>query len=112
MKKIEAIIRFSKFEDIKEGLHDIAVYFFTYLEVKGHGLEKNAEITYRGVPYDSGYIPRLKLEIIVDNEKVDEVVEVIQTNGRSGKIGDGKIIISNIESFIRIRTGEVAHEAL
>ena len=112
MKKIEAIIRFSKFEDVKEGLHEIDINFFTYLEVKGHGLEKNAEITYRGVPYDSGYIPRLKLELIVEDSKVESVIEVIQENGRTGNIGDGKIIITNIESFVRIRTGEKQEAAL
>lgn len=112
MKKIEAIIRFSKFEDIKEGLQQIGIPFFTFSEVKGHGLEKEDDLQYRGVPYDSGYIPRLKLEIVVDNKKVDTVVETIQTNGRTGKIGDGKIIITNVESFIRIRTGEAGENAL
>lgn len=112
MKKIEAIIRSSKFEDIKDGLLEIGVQFFTFLEVKGHGMEKEDELVYRGVPYDAGYIPRLKIEIVIDDEKVDAVVESIQSNGRSGKIGDGKIIITNVESFIRIRTGEEGHSAL
>lgn len=112
MKKIEAIIRSSKFEDIKEGLMEIGIQFFTFFQVKGHGMEKEDEFVYRGVPYDAGYIPRLKIEIIIDDDKVDPVVETIQKNGRTGKIGDGKIIITNVESFIRIRTGEEGHEAL
>lgn len=112
MKKIEAIVRFSKFEDIKEGLQLIGINFFTFLEVKGHGLEKGDGIVYRGVPYDSGYIPRVKMELIVNDEQVDDVVEAIQKNGKTGKIGDGKIIISPIDSIIRIRTGETQKQAV
>lgn len=106
MKKIEAIIRSSKFEDVKEALQEIAVYFFTFLEVKGHGLEKTDEFTYRGAPYDSGYIPRLKLEVIVSDEKLQEVINTIIKSARTGNIGDGKIIVTPVEAFIRIRTGE------
>ncbi len=112
MKKLEAIIRSSKFEDIKEGLHDIGINFFTFFDVKGQGLEKGDEILYRGSVYDSGYIPRMKIEIIVDEDKLEEVIETIQKFGRTGNIGDGKIIITPVEAFIRIRTGEVGLEAL
>lgn len=112
MKKIEAIIRLAKFEDIKEGLLEVGIKFYTFMEVKGHGMEKGDGITYRGVPYDSGHIPRLQLEIIVDDDKLDEVIECIIENGQTGKIGDGKIIVTNVESFIRIRTGEMQERAL
>lgn len=112
MKKVEAIIRSSKFEDVKEALEAIEVKFFTYLEVKGHGMEKGDEIVYRGVPYDSGYIPRQKLEIVVEDTQLDNVIQTIIEHARTGKIGDGKIIVTPVESFIRIRTGESAAAAM
>lgn len=112
MKKIEAIIRSSKFDDVTEGLENIGIKFFTFLEVNGYGMEKVDEKTYRGIPYDSGYIPRLKLELVVPNEKLDQAIKAIQENGRTGKIGDGKIIVTPVESFLRIRTGEAGNEAL
>lgn len=112
MKKVEAIIRTSKFEDVTEALQAIGIKFFTYFEVKGHGLEKSAEITYRGVPYDSGFIPRQKLEIIVSDEQLDDVINAISLTARTGKIGDGKIIVTAVESFVRIRTGEADAKAL
>ncbi len=112
MKKIEAIIRSSKFEDVKEGLEEIGIHFFTFLEVKGHGREKSEEVVYRGATYDSGYIPRLKLEVIVKEEDLDMVINTIAVNARTGKIGDGKIIVTNVEVFQRIRTGENLEAAL
>lgn len=112
MKKVEAIIRSSKFEDVTEALESIGIRFFTYFEVKGHGMEKSAEITYRGVPYDSGFIPRQKLEIIVSDDQLADVIEAIKSKANTGKIGDGKIIVSSVESFIRIRTGETDDKAL
>ena len=112
MKKIEAIVRVSKFEDIKEALENIDIYFFTYLEVNGHGRQKGDTVTYRGAVYDSGDIPRLKLEIVVPENKTEQVISAIQTNGSTGKIGDGKIIVTPVESFIRIRTGESGDHAL
>jgi len=112
MKKIEAIIRSSKLEDVSEGLGNIGVKFFTFFEVKGHGMEKPSEITYRGVPYDSGYIPRTKLELVVDDTTVDAAVKVIIDTARTGRIGDGKVIITDVQGFMRIRTGEKGHDAL
>ncbi len=112
MKKIEAIVRFSKFEDIKEALEKIGINFFTYLEVSGHGKQKGDTVVYRGAIYDSGDIPRMKLEIIVPDAKVDDVVNAILTEGRTGNIGDGKIIVTGVEKFIRIRTGESGNDAL
>lgn len=112
MKKIEAIVRSSKFEDVKEALEKIGINFFTYFEVCGHGKQKGDTVTYRGAVYDSGDIPRTKIEIIVTDEKVDEVVSTLLTNAKSNKIGDGKIIVSSIDQFIRIRTGETGEDAI
>lgn len=112
MKKIEAIVRFSKFEDVKEALEAIGVNFFTYLEVNGHGKQKGESVTYRGSVYDSGDIPRVKIEIVIPSEKADDVIQVLLKNGKTGKIGDGKIIVTNVEEFYRIRTGEEGNSAL
>lgn len=112
MKKIEAIVRFSKFEDIKEALEKIGINFFTYLEVNGHGKQKGDTVIYRGAIYDSGDIPRMKIEIIVPSEKVEDVVGAIMSEGRTGNIGDGKIIVTPVDQFIRIRTGESGDGAL
>jgi len=112
MKKVEAIVRFSKFEDIKEALEAIGVNFFTYLEVFGHGKQKGETVTYRGAVYDSGDIPRLKLEIIIQDEKLDKLIETIVTHGQTGNIGDGKIIVTPVEQFVRVRTGERGNDAL
>jgi len=112
MKKVEAIVRFSKFEDVKEALENIDVNFFTYLEVNGHGKQKGEAVTYRGAVYDSGDIPRVKIEIVIPDEKAEDVVQAILNNGKTGVIGDGKIIVSSVESFYRIRTGEQGDSAL
>lgn len=112
MKKIEAIIRTSKLEDVTEGLEVIGIKFFTFSEVKGHGNEKTTEITYRGVPYDKGYIPRTKIELVVQPSKLEQVISVLSENARTGKIGDGKIIVSSVEGFYRIRTGEEGQDAI
>ena len=112
MKKIEAIVRFSKFEDVKEALEKIGVNFFTYLEVNGHGKQKGDTVTYRGAVYDSGDIPRVKIEFVITAEKVDEVVDTILSSASTGQIGDGKIIVSAVEQFLRIRNGDKAEKAL
>lgn len=112
MKKIEAIIRFSKFEDVKEALEKIEINFFTYMEVYGHGKQKGDPVSYRGAVYDSGDIPRVNIEIVVPDDKVDVVIEAILSVAPSGHIGDGKIIVTSIEQFIRIRTGETGNDAL
>ncbi|MDF1697413.1 MAG: P-II family nitrogen regulator [Saprospiraceae bacterium] len=112
MKKVEAIIRTSKYEDVVEALEGIGIRFFSYSEVKGHGMEKSDEIVYRGAVYDAGYIPRTKLSIVIKDEDLEKVTSTIIANAQSGKIGDGKIIITNVEQFIRIRTGESSEDAL
>ena len=112
MKKVEAIIRTSKYEDVVEALESIGIRFFSYSEVKGHGLEKSEEITYRGAIYDAGYLPRTKLSIVIKDSDLENVISTIVTNAQTGKIGDGKIIITDVEQFIRIRTGESSEDAL
>jgi len=112
MKKIEAIIRSSKFEDIEEALEKVGVNFFTFLEVNGHGKQKGDAVTYRGAVYDSGDIPRLKLEVVVPDGKAQSVVDAIIKNGSTGRIGDGKVIVTQLEKFYRIRTGEEGDAAL
>ncbi len=112
MKKIEAIVRFSKFEDVKEALENAGVLFFSYLEVNGHGKQKGDTVTYRGAVYDSGDIPRVKIEAIVPKEKAEEVVQAILRSASTGQIGDGKIIVSPVDQFIRIRNGESNDKAL
>ena len=112
MKKIEAIVRFSKFEDVKEALEGIGVNFFTYLEVNGHGKQKADAVTYRGAVYDSGDIPRVKIEIVVVDGKAKEVISTILNHAKTEVIGDGKVIVSDVQEFYRIRTGEEGESAL
>lgn len=112
MKKVVAIIRATKFEAVREALSKVGVNFFTYYEVRGFGLQKGEQIVYRGAVYDMGYIARYKLEIILGEEKVSEVVSTIITNAKTGEIGDGKIYVESLESVYRIRTGEDGKTAI
>lgn len=112
MKKIEAIIRLSKFDAIRDALADIGVSFFTLKDVKGFGLQKGEKATYRGSIYDASYIARLQIDIICEADQVDRIVEVISTVGRTGEIGDGKIIVLDLEQVLRIRTGEMDNKAI
>ena len=112
MKKIEAVIRSSKFTDVREALGEIGIKFFTFMEVKGYGLQKGAHVTYRGAAYDVGYIARLKLEILVEDEKVETAISAILDSGKTGEIGDGKVAVYPVEQLVRIRTGEKAEAAL
>ncbi len=112
MKKIEAIIKPFKLEDVKDALSDIGVTGMTVSEVKGYGRQKGHSELYRGAEYMVDFIPKIKLDIVVLEEKVDSVVETIIENARTGKIGDGKIFVTDIEKIIRIRTGEIDKEAV
>lgn len=112
MKKIEAIIRSSKFEEVKNALSDIGIDFFTFMEVKGYGKQKGDHVVYRGAEYDVGYISRLKIELVTTHEKLQDVVDTILVAARDGIKGDGKIIISDIEQMISIRTGKSDSSAL
>lgn len=106
MKKIEAIVRSSQFEAVRKALSEAGIHFFTFMEVKGYGQQKGDHIVYRGAAYDIGYIARLKLEVLVTDEKVEEAIQAIRQAAHTGEIGDGKITVSPIEQVVRIRTGE------
>ena len=110
MKKIEAIIRKSRFDEVKEALHQIEVNFFSYWDVTGVGNEKQGHL-YRGISYSTSDIQRRYLVVIVSDDFVDKTVETLIEKARTGDVGDGKIFISNIEECIRIRTGERGTQA-
>lgn len=112
MKKIEAIIRLSRFDKVRDALAEIGVRFFTLKDVKGFGLQKGEKLMYRGSIYDADYIARLQLDILTTSDMVDAIVQAIESAGKTGEVGDGKIMVYDIESVIRIRTGEKDAAAL
>lgn len=112
MKKIEAIIRTAKFEEVHGELAKIGVKFLTYSEVKGIGLEHAATQQYRGTSYDVGYIPRTRIEIAVPDSRLDEVVQCVLKTAFTGKVGDGKIFVYDILDAYRIRSKEKGENAL
>lgn len=112
MKKIVAIIRSSKFDEVKDSLNQIGINFFTFMEVKGYGKQKGEHVVYRGAVYDVGYIARLQLEIFTTDDKAGEAVQAIRDAAHTGEIGDGKICVSNIEELISVRTGQKNESAL
>ena len=111
MKKIEAIIRKTKFEEVKEALYEAGIEFFSFWDVRGIGKAREGRV-YRGVVYDTSTIERTKLEIIVRDKNVDKTISAILSAARTGEIGDGKIFILPIEESYRIRTGEEGDESL
>jgi len=112
MKKIEAIIKPFKLEDVKEALSQAGITGMTVSEVKGYGRQQGHSELYRGAEYVVDFLPKVKLEVVVKDEDVDMVVEKISESAKTGKIGDGKIFVSDIEKVVRIRTGETDEEAL
>ncbi|MBI9091787.1 MAG: P-II family nitrogen regulator [Desulfobacterium sp.] len=112
MKKIEAIIKPFKLDDVKESLNEIGIHGMTITEVKGYGRQKGHKEIYRGAEYVVDFVPKIKIEIIVDKNRADEVVEAICQAANTGKIGDGKIFIMPVEQVVRVRTGEKGLEAL
>ncbi len=112
MKLITAIIKPFKLDDVREALHEIGVKGITVTEVKGFGRQKGHTELYRGAEYVVDFLPKAKLEIGVAADKVDQVIETIINTANTGKIGDGKIFVSNLEQTIRIRTGETGPDAL
>ena len=112
MKKIEAIVKPFKLDDVKKALTEAGVTGMTVLEVKGFGRQKGHSEVYRGAEYVVDFIPKVKIEAAVDDELVPAVVERILTAARTGKIGDGKIFVYDLEEVVRIRTGERGKEAL
>ncbi len=112
MKKIEAIIKPFKLDEVKEALHEIGVSGITVLEAKGFGRQKGHTELYRGAEYVVDFLPKVKLEVIVTDTMASQVVEAIAASAQTGRIGDGKIFVTAIESALRIRTGETDDEAI
>jgi nitrogen regulatory protein P-II 1 len=112
MKKIEAIIKPFKLDEIKEALQGLDIKGMTITEVKGFGRQKGHTEIYRGAEYIIDFIPKVKLELILDDPQVPQVLKTIQETARTGKIGDGKIFVMPVEEVIRIRTGEQGKEAI
>jgi nitrogen regulatory protein P-II 1 len=112
MKKIEAIVKPFKLDEVKEGLNEIGIQGITVSEVKGFGRQKGHTELYRGAEYVVDFLPKIKLEIIVSDDMVTKVVDAIQTAAKTGRIGDGKIFITPVEEVVRIRTGETGDDAI
>jgi len=112
MKLIAAVIKPFKLDDVREALAEVGVQGITVTEVKGFGRQKGHTELYRGAEYVVDFLPKVKLEIAVDDSLVDVVVEAISKSANTGKIGDGKIFITNLEEIIRIRTGETGSDAV
>lgn len=112
MKKIEAVIKPFKLEDVKDALAEIGITGMTVSEVKGYGRQKGHSELYRGAEYVVDFIPKIKMEMVVDDSMADQVVNTVVEAARTGKIGDGKIFITDISKIVRIRTGETDSEAI
>jgi nitrogen regulatory protein PII len=112
MKLITAIIKPYKMDDVRNALSEIGIEGMTLTEVKGFGRQKGHTELYRGAEYSVDFLPKMKVELAVQDEVVDRVIETILETAQTGKIGDGKIFVTNIESIVRIRTGELDNEAI
>ena len=112
MHLVTAIIKPFKLDDVRAALSEIGIQGMTVTEVKGFGRQKGHTELYRGAEYVVDFLPKIKFEVAVDNARLDEVIETITTAARTGKIGDGKIFVAALENVVRIRTGEMAGEAL
>ena len=112
MKKIEAIIKPFKLDEVKEALQDVGVQGLSVIEVKGFGRQKGHTELYRGAEYIVDFLPKVKIEVVLDDDQVDGAVEAIVEAARTEKIGDGKIFVSPIEQALRIRTGETGSDAI
>ncbi len=112
MKKIEAIIKPFKLDDVKEALNEVGISGITVLEAKGFGRQKGHTELYRGAEYVVDFVPKVKLEVVVEDGQAERAVEAIKTAAHTGRIGDGKIFVSSVEEAIRIRTGESGSDAI
>ena len=112
MKKVEAIIKPFKLEDVKEALNNVGVKGLTVSEVKGFGRQKGHKELYRGAEYEIEFLPKVKLEVIVPESELENVIEAIVSSARTGRLGDGKVFISPVEEVVRIRTGERGQDAI
>ena len=112
MKKIEAIIKPFKLDEVKEALHEVGIQGITVTEAKGFGRQKGHTELYRGAEYVVDFLPKVKIEVVLDDALTERAVEAIQAAAKTGRIGDGKIFVSSVEEVIRIRTGEKGAEAV
>ena len=112
MKKIEAIIKPFKLDEVKEALQEVGLQGITVTEAKGFGRQKGHTELYRGAEYVVDFLPKVKVEVVLSDDMVDKAVEAIQNSAKTGRIGDGKIFISDVENAVRIRTGETGTEAI
>jgi nitrogen regulatory protein P-II 1 len=112
LKKVEAIIKPFKLDEVKEALNEVGIQGITVSEVKGFGRQKGHTELYRGAEYVVDFIPKIKMEIIVSDEIVSKVIETIEQAAKTGRIGDGKIFVSQVEEVVRIRTGERGEDAI
>ena len=112
MKKIEAIIKPFKLDEVKEALHEVGIQGITVLEAKGFGRQKGHTELYRGAEYVVDFLPKVKIEVVVEDNMAERVVEAVKTAAQTGRSGDGKIFISSIDEALRIRTGETGGNAI
>lgn len=112
MKKIEAIIKPFKLDDVKEALNNIGIQGMTIADVKGYGRQKGHKEIYRGAEYVVDFIPKIKVEIVIEDDRAEDVIKTIQDAANTGKIGDGKIFVLSIEEAVRVRTGERGKDAI
>ena len=112
MKKIEAIIKPFKLDEVKESLQDIGVQGLSVIEVKGFGRQKGHTELYRGAEYVVDFLPKVKIEVVLDDDQVDDAIKAMVDSAKTDKIGDGKIFVSSVEQALRIRTGESGSDAL
>ena len=112
MKKIEAVIKPFKLDEVKEALHEVGLQGITVVEAKGFGRQKGHTELYRGAEYVVDFLPKVKIKVVCDDDVVERAVEAIVNAARTGRIGDGKIFVSNIEEVVRIRTGERGQDAI
>ena len=112
MKKIEAIIKPFKLDEVKDALHEVGLQGITVVEAKGFGRQKGHTELYRGAEYVVDFLPKVKIEIVINEDRQEAAIEAIQKAARTGRIGDGKIFVLNVEEAIRIRTGETGADAI
>jgi nitrogen regulatory protein P-II 1 len=112
VKKIEAIIKPFKLDDVREALSEIGVTGMTATEVRGFGRQKGHTELYRGAEYVVDFLPKIKIEVVIDQERLEACIEAITNSARTGKIGDGKIFVTSVDTIIRIRTGETDSDAI
>lgn len=112
MKKIEAVIRHFKLEEVKDALTEIGIQGMTVTEVRGFGRQKGHKETYRGAEYTVDFLPKVKMEVVISDDQAKLVIDTLVRSARTGQMGDGKIFVTDLEEMVRIRTGEIGSEAL